>query len=108
MSAMENMVRMILKSFDVDPEAIKKDVLGRVEAFEANVKTLNDTLALLLETQARIELKLDTIALEQGYGLVRPDVFIPPTAKSNGDDNAATGHYTGTPLLISEGSGEND
>lgn len=102
MSAMENMVRMILKSFDVDPEAIKKDVLGRVEAFEANVKTLNDTLALLLETQHDLERNLAELMLNGGLRYTKQ------TAKPNGDDNAATGHYTGTPLLVSEGSGEND
>lgn len=100
MSAMENMVRMILKSFDVDPEAIKKDVLGRVEAFEANVKTLNDTLALLLETQARIEKKVDYIFnVSSAYAAN----VLPPTANEVEPINGETNHYAGTPLLVSEG-----
>jgi NAD(P)H-dependent flavin oxidoreductase YrpB (nitropropane dioxygenase family) len=61
MSAMENMVRTILKSMDIDVEAMKAEVTSRIVAFEENVKTLNSTLITLLKRTEAIENKLDAL-----------------------------------------------
>ena len=55
MSAMENLVKTILRALDVDVEALKTEVIGRVVAFEKNVETLNATLISLHERQQREE-----------------------------------------------------
>jgi DNA polymerase III psi subunit len=66
MSAMENMVQMVLKALNVDPDEIKKEVLTRVQQFEQNVTLLNTTLTgmnekLAVQAQTLIHMK-DEIA----------------------------------------------
>lgn len=65
MSAIENMVRVVLGALDIDVEQIKEQVTGRVDQFEANVKTLNDTLTLLHERTTRIEMMCETLVKQK-------------------------------------------
>lgn len=87
MTAMENAIRMVLRALDIDVESVKSDVAKRVENFEANVTTLNNTLILLHQKQRLIDEKLDLLLTEHGIEI--------PTAKENGHD-AGTGLSTVT------------
>jgi hypothetical protein len=53
----ESGVHSLLKSFGVDPEALKADMKSTVENFSNEMKKLN-------ETMARIERKLDQLTAE--------------------------------------------
>lgn len=91
MSAMDGMVKTLLKGFGVDPEEVKGEVTKRIAAFEQNINVLNSTLVCILETQKRIERNQHRIAAM----LSIPDLEPIPTA--NGA--AAHDNITGSPLL---------
>lgn len=55
MSAIENMMRMVLSSLDIDVEGMKTEVTSRIVAFEANIATLNATLIDHQKSLERIE-----------------------------------------------------
>jgi hypothetical protein len=50
-SGMEMMIGAVLKSFGVNPDDIKREVLQRVAQFEHNVAILNATQAAILANQ---------------------------------------------------------
>lgn len=91
MSAMENMVRTMLKALDVDVDTVKAEVTTRIVAFEENVKTLNGTLISIMETQGRMEHNLKRLMDAQGM-----EYELPPAKPINGD---ATHANTGNKLL---------
>ena len=41
MSAIENMIKMVLNALDIDADTIKTEVTNRVQQFEVNVNSLN-------------------------------------------------------------------
>lgn len=53
----ESGVQSLLKSFGVDPEALKADMKSTVESFANEMRKLNDTMA-------RVERKMDQIIAE--------------------------------------------
>lgn len=70
MSAMdkmlENVVRTLLTSLEIDPEKLKEEVGGRIREFEHNIRVLNETLIALHKSNARIERNLARLMQEQG------------------------------------------
>lgn len=72
MSAMENMIRTVLGAMDIDVEAIKKDVVVRVEQFEANINTLNATLIALRNESARNAAMIESICIHLSLPLPPP------------------------------------
>ncbi|MDE2019761.1 MAG: hypothetical protein KGJ13_05455 [Patescibacteria group bacterium] len=61
MSAIENMVRALLRHLNIDEQELKKNVIERVQQFEAHISTLNSTLIAHHEALARIERSLERI-----------------------------------------------
>lgn len=72
MSAMEQMVRTVLKAMNLDVVAIQKEVTSRIEMFEGNVSTLNSTLISMLQTQERIEFNLRRMMEANGMEYLQP------------------------------------
>lgn len=66
MSAMEQMVRTVLKAMNLDVGAIQKEVTSRIELFEGNVNTLNGTLIDLHKVQQEIRANLKLLMEAQG------------------------------------------
>ncbi len=85
MSAMENMVRTVLRALDVDVDTLKAEVTGRIVQFETNVQTLNTTLISLHERTARIEKTLDALCTHLKI----------PTAKQTETNNVDHGSRSG-------------
>lgn len=56
---LEMMAATLLKSFGVDPDAIKQEAVERIAQFELNVKILNATNAAILANLKAICVKLD-------------------------------------------------
>ena len=61
MSAMESMIKTILKAMDLNPDVIQREVTSRIAAFEGNVQTLNATLIAHHASLANIETNLRAI-----------------------------------------------
>jgi len=65
MSAMEGMIKTILKAMDLNPDVIQREVTSRIAAFEGNVKTLNDTLIELNKGVENLRLNQRAICAAQ-------------------------------------------
>lgn len=61
MSAMENMVRTVLKAMDLDVDQVKSEVTSRIVAFENNLATLNATLIAINGRLENIEKNLSAL-----------------------------------------------
>lgn len=59
MSAIENMIKMVLNALDIDADTIKNEVTTRVQQFETNVQTLNAAV-----TRNAIDNHRNTVMLE--------------------------------------------
>lgn len=66
MSAIENMMRMVLSSLDIDVEGMKTEVTSRIVAFEANIATLNATLIAISAEEKRNAAMLEKLCTEMG------------------------------------------
>lgn len=86
MSAMEGMIRTLLKAMDVDVEDVKAEVTRRIGVFEQNINTLNETLIIIMATQARMERNQQAIASALNVTL-EPIPAPPAQGKSNGNGN---------------------
>lgn len=94
MSAIENLLKTVLKVSGINIEEVKTDVTQRIAAFEANVSTLNNTLISHDQRIARIEKMLE--ALLQHHSLT-----VPPEVKPNVDN--AGNPLPATPRLAETG-----
>jgi hypothetical protein len=91
-SAMEVAIRTMLRAMDVDVEAVKAEVTSRIEKFEGNVTTLNNTLISIMEAQGRTERNLAALA-----AALCPEVELElPPAKNGVTANANNGNALST------------
>lgn len=103
MSAMEMMLTTMLKAAKIDPEAAKAEFVKRIQAFEANVKLLNDTLIDIKkeqiearDRQVRIEKYLVELCASNGI-----DVLSIQLKGTSADDNGRE-----PALYVGQGSSE--
>lgn len=80
MSAIENMVRVVLSAMDIDVEEIKGVLMERVNKFEENVVTLNTTLIDLLKEQRRNAAMMEAVLTHLNLPVPPPTA---PSEKSN-------------------------
>lgn len=83
MSAIENLLKTVLKVSGINIEEVKGEVTGRIAAFENNVKTLNETLISLAHRQGDLETNLARMMEAQGMTYIK-------TAKPETEENADT------------------
>ncbi len=85
MSAMENMVRTMLRAMDIDVDTVKQEVTSRIEKFEGNIETLNNTLIDIMATQRRVEQNQHAIAQA-----LCPEVNLAPIPAPPANNGAAS------------------
>ncbi len=84
MSAIEKMIRSVLVAMNFDPDLVKTEVTSRIEQFEKNFATLNNTL-ISHDTHMQ-QFDADMEALFKHLGLER--VKIEPPSANTGETNA--------------------
>lgn len=93
-SAMEGMVRTMLRAMDIDVETVKAEVTTRILKFEGNIETLNNTLISIMETQARTERNLRALA-----SVLAPDLILEPIPAPPANGATANGHGNALPAI---------
>lgn len=94
-SAMEGAVRTLLRAMDIDVDEVKAEVTKRIEKFEGNIETLNNTLISIMEAQARMERNQHKIA-----AALAPDLELEPIPTANGETRNADGLRNALPAPL--------